>query len=200
MSNIDLDELEAELGGPVEVKTAPKLTAEQARVVAGFEDILKFYDEHGHAPRHGEGRDIFERIYAAHLDAMRRQPRFHDLLKDMDKNGLLEAVEDNPENIDTDALLDDLGGLENDITTLRHVKPRGEIASPDEIAERKPCANFEQFEARFKKVREDLKFGIRQSRRWGENSDIQAGQFFICLLYTSPSPRDRQKSRMPSSA
>ena len=25
-------------------------------------------------------------------------------------------------------------------------------------------------------------------------------QFDLCLLYTSPSPRDRQKSRMPSSA
>ena len=25
-------------------------------------------------------------------------------------------------------------------------------------------------------------------------------QFKVCLLYTSPSPRDRQKSRMPSSA
>ena len=25
-------------------------------------------------------------------------------------------------------------------------------------------------------------------------------QYGICLLYTSPSPRDRQKSRMPSSA
>ena len=24
--------------------------------------------------------------------------------------------------------------------------------------------------------------------------------FYTCLLYTSPSPRDRQKSRMPSSA
>ena len=24
--------------------------------------------------------------------------------------------------------------------------------------------------------------------------------FYVCLLYTSPSPRDRQKSRMPSSA
>ena len=24
--------------------------------------------------------------------------------------------------------------------------------------------------------------------------------YFACLLYTSPSPRDRQKSRMPSSA
>ena len=27
-----------------------------------------------------------------------------------------------------------------------------------------------------------------------------AGLFGLCLLYTSPSPRDRQKSRMPSSA
>ena len=27
-----------------------------------------------------------------------------------------------------------------------------------------------------------------------------ADKTYICLLYTSPSPRDRQKSRMPSSA
>ena len=26
------------------------------------------------------------------------------------------------------------------------------------------------------------------------------GNYRVCLLYTSPSPRDRQKSRMPSSA
>ena len=26
------------------------------------------------------------------------------------------------------------------------------------------------------------------------------GKYIVCLLYTSPSPRDRQKSRMPSSA
>ena len=30
--------------------------------------------------------------------------------------------------------------------------------------------------------------------------DIIETLFLICLLYTSPSPRDRQKSRMPSSA
>ena len=28
----------------------------------------------------------------------------------------------------------------------------------------------------------------------------EKSQIFNCLLYTSPSPRDRQKSRMPSSA
>ena len=30
--------------------------------------------------------------------------------------------------------------------------------------------------------------------------DPLLGRFSDCLLYTSPSPRDRQKSRMPSSA
>ena len=30
--------------------------------------------------------------------------------------------------------------------------------------------------------------------------DFRSGKIKICLLYTSPSPRDRQKSRMPSSA
>ena len=29
---------------------------------------------------------------------------------------------------------------------------------------------------------------------------VQDAQYRSCLLYTSPSPRDRQKSRMPSSA
>ena len=33
------------------------------------------------------------------------------------------------------------------------------------------------------------------------NSDASQGTpMYVCLLYTSPSPRDRQKSRMPSSA
>ena len=35
-----------------------------------------------------------------------------------------------------------------------------------------------------------------------DNSDRRLDNYLIstCLLYTSPSPRDRQKSRMPSSA
>ena len=32
------------------------------------------------------------------------------------------------------------------------------------------------------------------------NRHIHLSQADLCLLYTSPSPRDRQKSRMPSSA
>ena len=33
-----------------------------------------------------------------------------------------------------------------------------------------------------------------------EKEDIAAGASGICLLYTSPSPRDVEESRMPSSA
>ena len=32
------------------------------------------------------------------------------------------------------------------------------------------------------------------------NFKLNGEQYSFCLLYTSPSPRDRQKSRMPSSA
>ena len=50
---------------------------------------------------------------------------------------------------------------------------------------------------------------IHQRHRTGTSYEIDAsgnkveiikGESYSCLLYTSPSPRDRQKSRMPSSA
>ena len=42
---------------------------------------------------------------------------------------------------------------------------------------------------------------VLDSRRWGLIPFwAKEGGRGICLLYTSPSPRDREKSRMPSSA
>ena len=48
---------------------------------------------------------------------------------------------------------------------------------------------------------------IFESQVFSRHMDIKARElkekgecFYTCLLYTSPSPRDRQKSRMPSSA
>ena len=35
---------------------------------------------------------------------------------------------------------------------------------------------------------------------WKNLNAVDCGETCTCLLYTSPSPRDRQKSRMPSSA
>ena len=43
---------------------------------------------------------------------------------------------------------------------------------------------------------EPLVFGLSEKEEQGDS----LGLSMYCLLYTSPSPRDRQKSRMPSSA
>ena len=44
--------------------------------------------------------------------------------------------------------------------------------------------------------------GIDVATMWSQEivSAIRGCKVMLCLLYTSPSPRDRQKSRMPSSA
>ena len=42
--------------------------------------------------------------------------------------------------------------------------------------------------------------GLQAEREQGITIDVAYRYFSTCLLYTSPSPRDRQKSRMPSSA
>ena len=39
-----------------------------------------------------------------------------------------------------------------------------------------------------------------QTKEWEDGKTYPYYALDICLLYTSPSPRDRQKSRMPSSA
>ena len=59
----DDDVLLAELGVEVEAKRVGSRTPQQERIIAGFEDIQRFVEEHGHAPRHGDGHDIFERLY-----------------------------------------------------------------------------------------------------------------------------------------
>ena len=53
----------------------------------------------------------------------------------------------------------------------------------------------DQFNHRIQKYDSSGKFILQ----WGSKGD-SIGQFNICLLYTSPSPRDATLSRMPSSA
>ncbi len=93
MSDLSDEELLAELGVSVEAKKAGAHTAREERVIAGFEDIQRFYQEHGRAPQHGEERDIFERLYAVRLDRLRQLPEAKQLLAALDVDGLLKQQE-----------------------------------------------------------------------------------------------------------
>ena len=65
---VEDDELLAELGVEVESNSADSRTPREERIIAGFEEVERFVEEHGRLPQYGEERDIFERIYAVRLD------------------------------------------------------------------------------------------------------------------------------------
>ncbi|WP_409475661.1 GIY-YIG nuclease family protein [Stenotrophomonas sp. Y-13] len=188
MADMDDDDLLEALGVEAAPTKASTHTAQQERLIAGFEDILRFVETHGRVPQHGEGRDIFERIYAVRLDRLRSMPEAHDLLIPMDKAGLLDAqavMTVNPEELDDEALLAELGagtpGDESDITQLRHVSSYADRRAAEEIANRTRCQDFEAFRPLFEKVRRELDQGVRRTTILETRSldEIQQGTFFI---------------------
>lgn len=169
MDDISDDDLLAELGAAPETKRQSARTPREERIIAGFEDILRFYEEHGHAPRHGEENDIFERLYAVRLDRLRDQDDCRELLREFDKFGLLEGgtgkIE--AEDIDDESLLAEFGietPKDVDLTRLTHVKPRAEARAAEEVANRTACADFAKFKPLFEAVQRDLDAGIRLTR------------------------------------
>lgn len=182
----DDDALLSELGVEVDATKAGGYTPREERIIAGFEDIERFFEQHGHLPTHGEDKDIFERLYAVRLDKIHASEECRTVLAGLDKHGLLQekaTIQDKLEDaLDDEALLAELGVLdsgENDITKLTHVKTRAEVRAAEEIATRFPCLDFQKFKPHFLKVQEELKVGIRQSRRFKKDASIQRGEFFI---------------------
>lgn len=189
MADMDDDELLDALGVEVAPLKATSHTPREERIIAGFEDILRFHQAHGRAPQHGEGGDIFERLYAVRLDQLRKLPEAHALLATLDEPGLLAGATSTAadvDDLDEDALLaelgvDDAAPAHDDITVLRHVRSAVEKRAAEEIANRTPCTNFEEFKALFEGVKNDLVTGVRQPIAIHTRSmdEIQPGSFFI---------------------
>jgi len=180
------DELLAELGVTPEHPRAGGRTPREDRVIAGFEDIQRFVEAHGRAPQHGEQLDILERLYAVRLDRLRAMPEARDLLAGLDTRGLLAepagSARSKPESLDDGALLAQLGvegAGEGDVTVLKHVSSREERRAAGEIASQTPCRDFERFKSLFQQVESDLQAGVRQTRPFGRDASITAGDFFI---------------------
>lgn len=187
MADIDEDELLADLGLEVTPLKISSRTPREERIIAGFEDILRFHQTHGRAPQHGESRDIFERLYAVRLDQLRKLPEAQTLLAALDSPGLLSGVavaQVDVDALDEDALLAELGidaesVGQSDITVLRHVRPYIEIKAAEEIANRTPCEDFERFKLLFDEAGAGLKAGTWLTKPFVKNASIEVGDFFI---------------------
>ena len=187
MAELDDDELLDALGVDATPIKASSHTPREERIIAGFEDILRFHKAQGRAPQHGDGGDIFERLYAVRLDQLRKLPEAQALLAALDEPGLLAGTPSATADVDAlgeDALLAELGvGIvaptDDDITVLRHVRSSAEKRAAEEIADRTPCQDFERFQPLFERVEQELKADTRKALRFGRDATIQEHDFFI---------------------
>ena len=187
VSKEDLDLL-GELG----VDTAPKKqtarTPREQRIIAGYEEIERFVEQHGRLPEHGENRDIFERLYAVRLDRLRKSAECREVLNGMDVKRLLDIQDDvknavvNENGATDEELLEALGVEKNasdDITQLKHVRSSQEKMAAEEIAQRTPCPNFGIFKPMFEQIQNELKSGTRSTVKYDEDTKIKKGDLFI---------------------
>ena len=190
MTEIGLDDLRSELADFAQPVKKVVRSAKEERIIAGFEEIQRFVQESGHAPRHGEEYDIFERLYAVRLDRLRQLEECRSLLEPLDQQGLISPTESSfsvaVEPVDEDALAQELRAIsgDGDITNLQHVSSRAEKRAAEEIANREKCEDFEVFKPLFEQLKNDLESGLRRTRKFVKDAgflkaDIEKGHFFI---------------------
>lgn len=179
-------ELLAELGVDIAPEASGQRSAREERTIAGFEEIDRFVAEHGRLPQHGEDRDIFERLYAVRLDRLRESEECRAVLQPLDSRGLLDAETDRSpiakNDLTDEALLASLGvdaASENGVTQLTHVRSRSEIKAAEEIAQRTPCQDFDEFKPIFEKVQRQLQSGERQTIKYQDYAAVKEGDLFI---------------------
>lgn len=209
MTDLDLDDLASELA-EFDVPERPgSRPPHEERIIAGFEDIQRFVEQHGRVPEHGEERDIFERIYAVRLHRIRSIEECRVIVSPLDHQALLAgnfvSMSQPVETMDDDDLMAELEGMDetSEITKLRYVRTSAEKREAEEIANREKCKDFERFRPLFDGVAHDLTTGARRSlairmEAGFLKSDIKAGEFFVLFGQTVYVAEVGKKIRAPN--
>lgn len=186
MARQTLDDIlgEADEFGLLDVKPiASGATSEQSRIEQGFEEINQFYDRHGHLP--GDTlRDVrvqpAEKVLQLKLQAFLAKPEICEALAPFDRHRIL-ALDNRPKILSLDEILDSdddlLSSSADDIFTFERAPvPK---AKPDWKSERKQCEQFENFKPLLDTCVADINSGKRETRRFKNEQEIKAGEFFI---------------------
>ncbi|MGB7413944.1 MAG: GIY-YIG nuclease family protein, partial [Thermosynechococcaceae cyanobacterium] len=124
-------------------------------------------------------------LYAVRLDRMRESEECREVLRPLDSHRLLETeahTSQTTDDLTDDALLVSLGidaSSDNDVTQLTHVRSRQEIKAAEEIAQRLPCQDFDEFKPIFEQVQHELETGERQTLKYQDNAEVHQGDLFI---------------------
>ena len=177
-----------QLGVESQVGEVRTYTAVEERVLAGFEDIERFFEEHDRLPVHGADNDFFERRYAIRLDRILEQEECVELLSTVDKHGILARGQArrssaSVEDMNDRDLLEALGVevRESDLTQLSHVRPVAgkKMAAADEVARRQPCEDFDRFKHVFASVQSEIAAGKRATIEYQDSANYKVGDMFI---------------------
>ena len=153
--------------------------SEDDRLVESFFEINEYYRQYNCEPTKSI-TDIQQARLAMRLASLRNESGKINTLIGFDEFNLLTPVREieSLDDIFADDDLDILGELGDDsIFNLKNIPKT--IDMPDYIAKRKPCNNFEHFEALFVQCHADLQNGKRLARPFAREQQVDKGQFFV---------------------
>lgn len=161
----------------VKAKSSPIEQAED-RLISSFKEINDFYRANGKEPQ-PNSKDILEFQLSSRLEALRKDKEKSVKLLPFDEFGLLKNIKiiESIEDIFSD---DDLGLLKDRPDSIFQIKniPKT-IEMPDQIAQRKPCKDFDKFEVLFKNCQSDITTGKRKLLPFAKEQQISEGNFFV---------------------
>jgi len=184
-------------------------TPDEERVLEIYNPIADFIRANEFPPEQFSG-DQTERRLAHQLAGLQNDETCRKLLRSVDEFGLfgdksipLSKVAEDPapygqvkeaETIDDvlsdPALASLLGGDDegSGIFDLKHVPAPSDVESPDYVAQRAPCDDFDEFEPLLRGCQEDLKERRRRLLPFANEQNIEVGHFYVLrgvLLYVA---------------
>lgn len=173
---------------PAKPKTAPV----QSKVRSAFQEIVDFRTKNGRAPEL-KASNLSEKMLAARLMSYRNNPVNAAQVKDLDCYGLLNVekvkVTETTDATSSVGSLDDilnssnplLDDVDPSILKIQHVSKQSaeDRVWPDEIASRKPCEDFYNFEKLFQDAQRDIFNRKIEVTRFKSEKQVEVGDFFI---------------------
>lgn len=148
------------------------------RLISAFQQINEFFRENGREPQ-PNSEDPHEFGLGSRLHSFRQNANHARLVVEYDIFNFL-GMQKKPSSIEEIIKNDDLnllGNVSDDIFRLIHI-PKNQT-TPDYIAQRKVCHNFQEFEGLFIQCQSDLAKGKRKLLPFANEQQINKGDFFV---------------------